>query len=256
MNSNFKNIVHNAEFNTLLSDDLFWVPLNNLGKSRYCNNYFENFSEMDPYCVKKKINNCYEAAQYLHSINFREEFNGSFIKEKGINWVEHSSGYKTLVDKFGVCISIASAFKFLIEDCYEKIGYIFFFRPDTSGHALLYICLNNSYYIIDPSALAYGSAENLVKESGNKADFKDKIITSICYKTKDLLKFVSYYRKHLLYKDIRFLYIDFLCSDEIARMGIEKTDETVNIYLPKNTKFKILRNDNEDLYKINLVSVK
>ncbi len=250
-NYNIKNLIYDAEFEIKLCNDLYWVPLNELGKTRKTNNSFENFKNYNLSYIQTQISCVYEAVQYLNYIGFLENKDVTIIRKDEVDWVYHSTGIEAIKNSYGICTSVASAVKYLCDKVYEYIGFILFVRPDTSYHILCYIKQNNQFYIFDPSAYVYGAVEDIIPETGNKKDMQGKLFTSICFRTSNLKHFVKFYQRILLYKKIHFVFIDlFDRKDCINKMAITKNDKNVLVYFPSQFQFSVINEDSRGLYTI------
>lgn len=249
-NYNIRNLIFDAEFETKLCNDLYWVPLNCLGKTHRSNTSFQEFNQCNLTYVQSNINCVYEAVQYLNYIGFSEKPDVKFSDKNDINWVYHSSGIEAIKNMYGICTSVASAVKFLCKKIYQYIGYILLVRPDTSYHILCYIRQNGMYFIFDPSAYVYGSVEDIIFETGNKADMYGKLFTSICFKTSDLTNFIKYYQRILIYNNHYFVFVDLFDKENcIEKMAIEKKKEKISVFFPSDFKFSVI-NKNEDFFSV------
>lgn len=250
-NYNIKNLIYDADFEVKLCNDLYWVPLNELGKTRKTNNSFDKFENYNLSYIQSQISCVYEAVQYLNYIGFSENKDVTIMSNNGVDWVYHSTGIEAIKNSYGICTSVASAMKYLCEEAYEYIGYLLFVRPDTSYHILCYIQQNNQYYIFDPSAYVYGSIEDIIPETGNKKDMQGRLFTSICFRTSNLRHFVKFYQRILLYKNIHFVFIDlYHRKDCINKMAIIKTEKAVSVYFPPEFDFNVINKENSGIYTV------
>jgi hypothetical protein len=253
INFDVRNLRHDANYKVLISNDLYWVPINILGKTRFPNEHFIKMVHLAHINIQDKIGNVYEAAQFLNALSFAETKDVYYVVEDGLRWEYHIDGETAIKNRSGCCTSVASAINFLVKKCYPYMGYLFFVRRDTSNHALNYIHYNNRYYIFDASAFTYGNVEDIALENGDKLQLRDKILSSFCFETKELKSFVKYYSRVYLYNNNRFIFFDFPKADNcITKAVFENTGAYVNIYLPKNTRHNIVGATNDDIYKIKL----
>lgn len=250
---NVRNVIFNADFEVELAKDLFWVPINSLGKTRFTNDYFLNLIDFNLTYVQEVVGNVYEAIQFLNALKFRESKDVSLVESQGIIWEYHCSGIEAIKNKSGCCTSVASALKFLCEKSYDYLGFIYFVRQDSSNHVLCYILMDGTYFIFDPSAYVYGDLEDIVLETGEKKDIMGKLFTSVCIKTTNINNFVKFYQRILLYNDHKFIFFNFFDSEtSIEKVALELKENSLNIYLPENKKHNIIGN-HIDFFKVNII---
>jgi hypothetical protein len=223
------NLVHNADFEVMISHNLCWVPVNVLGFTEYTNYDVSEFLNCAPLEKSLIIKNVYEAIQLLQISGFQDK--DDVIKKafNGNLWEHHKPGYHAVLSNYGCCSSVASWLNYLINGKYPETGYIGFFRPDVSGHVINYIYKNNWYYIIDISAMENNFIMDCCKETGNRLDLlKAKYITGCCYKTTDVSYFVKFHSRIQKYHNFEFLYykvpsVPYLppCSGKIENNIVE-----------------------------------
>ena len=251
---NIRGLVHDAKFKVKLANSLFWVPLNTLGYSKYKTSDFTTDDIVDIEYVRSIISNPYEAFQYLNAIKFKEIKDVYYKSEKGILWEHHIDGNTSITHRSGCCTSVAAALSVLLEGRFEKMGYIFFIRPDTSNHALNYIFINEKFYIFDSSACVYGDSETIAFENGNLASLKNRIITSICIEADSLESFVCFHRRIHLYNKHRFIYFEFPYAHKcIDKIFLKKEVDQLYVRFPYGTEFRLLSNIDEEYYSLDFV---
>jgi hypothetical protein len=201
------NLVHDANFEIVISPNLFWVPVNVLGITEYKNCDIRQFINYTPEEKRKVIKNVYEAIQLFQICRFEEKIDVLRFEYNGKEWEHHKPGYYAVLSNTGCCSSIASWLHYLVGGRYPQDGYFGYSRPDSSGHIFNYFFINGYYYIIDINTMLYNNAYKCCKETGNKRDFiNTKYITGCCYKTTDLHAFIKFYSRILRYKNFEFLY--------------------------------------------------
>jgi len=225
-----------------------------MGHSGHTNMDFALLINETPHQIQNLISCPYEAFQYLNAINFEEAKDVYYKTENNVNWEYHIDGLTAIRNKRGCCTSVASAATFLLSKCFQKMGYIFFVRPDTSNHALNYVYHRNKYFIFDASAYTYGQLDYVAIENGDINSIKDKIITSICFETSSLYDFVKFHKRVHLYNSHRFLYLSFPKSDNcLDRISLKKENNKLSVYLPKEKKFELLDAVDEMQYNFCIV---
>ncbi|MCL1883768.1 MAG: hypothetical protein FWF81_08460 [Defluviitaleaceae bacterium] len=246
---NVRGLVHDANFRVKLAKSLYWVPINKMGCTKYKNAEFTSDSFSNIYYAKNIVSNPYEAFQYLNAIGFKETKDVYYETEGETEWEHHIDGYTAIANRRGCCTSVAAAISVLLDNKFEKMGYIFFIRPDTSNHALNYVYMNEKFYIFDSSAFVYGDMDVVAIESGDLHTIKNKIITSICMEVSQLEDFVQFHKRIHLYNNHKFLYFAFPQAKKcIDRISLKKEGKTLHVRFPLNAEFKLLNDLDESLY--------
>lgn len=193
---NTKNLRYDASFETLISKDVYWVPINTLGKTARSNSEIKDMVNLSPQEKRANINNLYEAIQLFQVGSFREELDVVIIKENDYVWEHHKPSIYSVLSNCGCCSSIASWLNFMIKNKYEQTGYFSLSRPNGSGHVMNYIYHNNWYYLIDLLPMVEQYVDTICSETGRRIDFmKSKYITGILAKSKSLESYVNFYRR-------------------------------------------------------------
>jgi hypothetical protein len=201
------NLIHNADFEVLVSKDLYWVPVNVLGRTRYKNSDMKKLCNALPEEKQSMRLNLYEAVQLFQVGQFVEKIDTKKIEYYGLVWEHHKPGYFAVLSNFGCCSSIAAWLDYILAYQYTQRGYFEFTRPDGCGHVFNYIYYHNFYYIIDLTAMIYNKATFCSRETGSKPDLiKSKLITGHCYKTNNLENFVKYHSRIQKFHNFEFLY--------------------------------------------------
>jgi hypothetical protein len=201
------NLVNDVNFEIFVSHNLFWVPVNTLGKTRYTNYGIRQFINYTPENKKKLIGNVYEAVQLFQVGKFEAKSDVLSFEYNGLNWEHHKPGYYSVITNNGCCSSIAAWLNYLIGDRYPARGYMGFSRPDGLGHIFNYFFVNNYYYIIDISAMVYNRAYNCCRETGDKEDFlKTGHFNGCCLRANNISDFINFYLRMLKYKNVEFLF--------------------------------------------------
>ncbi|GHU76490.1 hypothetical protein FACS189461_4100 [Spirochaetia bacterium] len=201
------NLIHNAQFEVLISNDLFWVPVNRLGNTRYKNGDIKKLAPLNPAEKKTMVTNAYEAVQLFQIGQFEDREDVLYMEYNGKEWEHHKPGYYAVLDNYGCCSSIAAWFDYLLGDIYQDRGYIMFSRPDGSGHVMNYVFFDNAYYILDLTAMTYEKAGDCCRETGIKKDYiRSKYATGCCFKTSSISSFVKFHSRIQLFHGFEFLY--------------------------------------------------
>lgn len=231
------NLRYNADFEVYISRDLYWIPFNTLGKTRYTNGEMRNFISMDPLQKQKEISNLYEAIQLFQLSEFKDIRDVWMINDNNTSWEHHRPGYDAVFSNYGCCSSIASWFAYILKYCYINKGHLMICRPDGSAHLLNFIYNDGFYYIYDPSTMVMERAINVACESGSKPDYiGSKFATGIFMKTESLDNFVKYHSRIQLTRGFEHLYLILEDMDYIPPLHIVTLDGKASFYFPANTK--------------------
>lgn len=198
---------NNACFSVPLGKNISWVPVNELGKTRFNNLEIRNLLGLEPETKQHLIHNLYEAIQLFEASDFKEELDVIDILDENILWEHHKPGYMSVITNSGCCSSIASWLVFILKDCYEEVGLISFSRENGSGHVYNYILDRGWYYIIDLLPFCKKYREGLCVETGKRSDFANsKYITGVCMKAATLKDYAVYYNRLLKFHGFTHLF--------------------------------------------------
>lgn len=201
------NLRNNANFKTMISKDLFWVPVNCLGQTHYTSEEIHSFVQLTPYEKQNKKLNLYEAIQLFQLSGFKDIEDVILLPYNDNIWEHHKPGYHAIRTNYGCCSSIAAWLSFILRYSYERKGYLLFNRPDGSGHVMNYFYINNRYYIVDLSTMTAENSRRICIESGKKADYiYSSYATSILFETIDPCCFSKYHNRLQKTRGFDFLY--------------------------------------------------
>lgn len=187
----FNLIYHDADFETEVSEDVDWVPVNTLGFPEMSKNDILEL-ENDPELLQSNINTVYEALMYIHLSDFKAYSDNIRIKENGIDWEHHKPGIKAIETNRGNCAGVSNLLNYLLEDNYDEVGFIGFSRQDGSGHVFNYIKENGLYYFIDLTHYL-NDYDNKGNETGYKAQYynSDYVLSNL-HKTSSEENYINY----------------------------------------------------------------
>ena len=239
------NLRHNAAYETQIYKNVYWVPVNVLGKTRYTND--EMAHEIRKYTVEQIRDlkfSVYEAIQYFQLVmRFQETNDIVFYKHMGHNWQLHKSGRYAYETNCGCCASSAAWLNYVIEKTYPDRGYFHFIRQNGSGHVLNYIKDNGNFYIIDMSTQTYENAKYVPVENGNMKQYiASQLYSGICYKTTSLLDFVKYHRKVYVHKGLNVSYLLKPPTSALPPSCIEWNNGELTLYEPTLSYLLSIRN--------------
>ncbi len=185
---------HDAEFQMIVSDDVWWVPVSELGKSRYTNWEIAGMVEDSPEQKQEEISTLYEAVQLFKISGFTYTEDNVNIPENGISWEHHKPGRDAVRTNTGCCAADTNWLNYILDGDYEQAGFIAYSMADGNGHVFNYIYQDGYYYFIDLTGYEEESVDALACESGLPRDFINSVYTGGCLlKAKTPEAFVKYF---------------------------------------------------------------
>lgn len=223
------NLVCDADFRVQISKNLYWVPFNCLGKSRYTNGeLLAMFENSRPEELQAQKLNLYEAIQLFHVVDFRECVDIVSYKDNGIVWQLHKSGKYALETNRGFCASAAAWLNYVIAITYPERGYLHYLRPNGTGHVLNYVMFNCMCYIVDMMALTRLNVSGSPKETGSLRDYRSsRYPTGSCLQTNSLEYFVRFHSRLQKTKGYQFSYFSLPPYSALPPSAIEFVDDVL-----------------------------
>ncbi len=181
----------NADFKVDLSEwfeDLkpktYWVPAASLGTPD--NTKAEILClKGKPEKAKKQINVLFEALSFIHLATEPNIHNAKTEGQKGIRWGFPKPAKPAIRDGTVNCASAANIIRYLLEDDYEEVGYVWrhsaFDSNHVGGHCTSYIKHEGKYYFFDPVSLSEERSKYPVEDGdgrGYHVDRADHLIQS------------------------------------------------------------------------------
>lgn len=223
------NLRNNANFEVFVAPEVFWIPHNTLGKTKY------NFNDLqliykETLMGYKKVTNPYELAQFIQANNFKKKLDISFQEQDIFTWEIHRDGQSALQQGYGCCATFSGLFSCFLKEYFEEI-YNFCIVSDSGwGHALNIIKYKKYYYFFDLSSQINEHKNYVPIETGRKTDFlKTKFITGGCYKTISIENFINFFLKYLRLSKRHFLFYT-TCNTCIPPIAMQQ-EEIMKIYL-------------------------
>lgn len=146
------NLRENASFEVEVAENVWWVPANALGKSRYTNSEIAYIARENAETRKEKISNLYEAIQLFQvsdfaSDSYRDNLNVRKTDPKnGYDWEKHCPGYYAQSINRGNCSTNTNWLIYLLEDDYEEWGTFHYQAENGSGHVYNWFKVDGYYY--------------------------------------------------------------------------------------------------------------
>ena len=243
-----------ARFQVRIAQDVYWVPVNTLGNTRYTNEEMREIVNLDPEQKRKLILTLYEAVQLFIISRFHEDNDTVLTEENGKLWEHHKPGYYSVLSNHGCCSSDAAWLNYFLSDKYEGIGYFSFFRPNGTGHVFNYIKYRDWYYLYDLCPLTDKNIDIALPETGNRSDFlKTKYITGALLKCKSLESFANFFRRLQLRGGYDHLFFKH-DSLEMVPIASEINDSYITFFYPQSTHITPLLDTTASTIKVQFVS--
>ena len=188
------NLRHDAEYQMIVADGVWWVPASSLGKSRYTNREIAGMLDHTPEQKQEEISTLYEAIQLFKISGFTYSEDNAKVQEDGINWEHHKPGYDAVRTNTGCCAADSNWLNYILDGDYEQIGFLAYSRVNGSGHILNYIFQDGYYYFIDLMSYEEEALTEMACENGMLRDFENSGTGAGClFKARSPEDFVKYY---------------------------------------------------------------
>lgn len=115
------NLRYSANYEVFISPDVYWVPYNFLGKSKYTNTEMKKLFAESKEEIEKKITFPYEIAQFLQVNSFTKKIDIFYSKIDNLEWELHRDGSDVLISHEGCCSTYAGLFIYLLKNNYEQL---------------------------------------------------------------------------------------------------------------------------------------
>lgn len=236
------NLRNDAAFEVQLSKDIYWIPFNTFGKTRYTNGDINKLSTVSIEQQRKKIINLYEAVQLFQNIEFEILSDKPyFITPDGLKWQYQFSPKQVCDHLKGSCCEIAIWLDFYVSSLFDETGYILIQRP-SNGHVMNYLRSGNNYYFVDLESHHPRYMKNALKETGSKKDyFSTNFFTNALIKSSSIQNYITYYKKIISFSNSEFSFYR-MPGGIIPPIACEIRENEKKVYLSKKYDFEILSN--------------
>ena len=194
MNKNTVNLRDKTIFEIEVFPNVFWVPANILGRTKYTDEDINSILLLNPAGKREKINNLYEALQLYQASKFKGMIDNVRVLEEdtSVIWVFHKNGFDSVRTNEGCCAADSNWLSYILNGRYDEIGCFGFCQADGNGHITNYIKQDEWYYFLDMMMQRYDSAQNIGIENGNTDDFYNNEAFGYIYKVKSCEDYVKY----------------------------------------------------------------
>lgn len=189
---NIGNYRNDADFKVEIYPNVFWIPLNTLGKTHYTNEDVISFVSLSPEEKRAKIGNLYEAIQLFQLSSFRGVFDNINYVRGNFQWQIHKDGKNAVISNEGCCATDTNWLAYMLEGKYESIGSFCYANTDGNGHITTYIKHEGWYYFIDMMMCRADSQPFFSHETGRPEDLFNGEWAGFLYKCKDPLDFCHF----------------------------------------------------------------
>ncbi len=241
MNScNTWNLRNDAEFKTLISRDIYWIPINYFGRTRYTNYQMQEILKSSLNVQREHISNLYEAIQLFQNLKFEIiPYKPLFTTPDGLNWQYQLSPFEVCMQRKGSCCEMASWLYYFICEFFDEAGYILVQRRN-NGHIINYFRYGENYYFIDIETFHFRYKDLALIETGNKKDFYlSHYFTCGLFKSTSIQKYISYYNKVANLHKTNFAFYR-IPGGFIPPIATKVKKNITEVYISKSYDFELL----------------
>ena len=238
-----ENLRHDAEFQMILADGVWWVPVSVLGTSRYTNREIAEMVEHSPEQKQEEISTLYEAIQLYKISGYTYTRDNTYVWDGDNRWENHKPGRDSVRTNTGCCAAEANWLNYILNGDYEQMGFLAYCIIDDEGHAFNYIYKDGYYYFVDLTGYVADTKLNAL-ENGYPASYQNSgTLTGNLIKAKSPEVFVKYYvDMKLNAPNLFFLY---QAEDMPPTSGTEIEGRQIAIY-PEGIDIKVIEGKNPE----------
>lgn len=227
---------NSVEFEVEVYPNVYWVPLNTLGKSRYTDVDMQSIKKLSPEEKKNAIHNLYEAVQLFQASDFQGTFdNINHWIDKTTLWQIHKNPKDAVNSNNGCCASDTNWLAYFLSGKYQSICSFCYANEDGNGHITSCIKQNDWFYFLDMMMCRNDSQAYLCQENGVIEDFMDSEWAGFLYKCKAPVDFCLFHISNCQRKNrpIPFCFY-FRESECVFATGLSIEQDGVTFMIPKN----------------------
>lgn len=243
----FKNqvIISDADFCVKLAKNVFWVPVNSLGKPVITFKQILKILKGTPKEKQNSISNVFDAIRLFRLSHFKTVFDNIEVSENNVIWEHHKPGYYSVLTNEGCCASTSSWLNYIIEGNYANKGIFVVVRADATGHSYNYIKQGDWYYFIDLQPFLDEFILLHSIESGNIKDYKKaKFFTGFCVKAKSIQDYTNFFNRLLILSNQpKFFFFSFEKESGIP-CGSDYKNGIIKTIFPNNVNIALYQYDN------------
>ncbi|MBS3788779.1 hypothetical protein KGY79_11350, partial [Candidatus Bipolaricaulota bacterium] len=175
----------NADFEVDLSEwfeglkpKTYWVPATSLGTPDNTKDEILSLKGK-PERAQREIDVLFEALSFIHLATEPGIHNAKTEGQKGIRWGFPKPAKPAIRDGTVNCASAANIIRYLLEDDYEEVGYVWRYSSldsdNVGGHCTSYIKHQGKYYFFDPGSLAEERSKYPVEDGDGRGYHVDRV---------------------------------------------------------------------------------
>lgn len=219
---------HEADFEISVAKDVFWVPVNILGKSGYTNAEIFQMTSETPETRQREIHTLYEALQLYQVGSFAASDDNVRMRENGIDWEHHKPGFYAVATNNGCCATSANWLNYILAGDYEEVGFVATSQRDGNGHIYNYLYQDGWYYFIDLTHYRTDWIATAVEDGNLDSYYGSDFILGNCHKAASVQAFVDYVQAN--FNDPPGLMFRYTAADCLALDSRRSGEVTTIVY--------------------------
>ncbi len=257
MHKDTGNYFDAIEFETEVFPNVYWVPVNTLGKSRYTNEEMAAIAVLSPKDKKERIHNLYEAVQLFQASDFRGVLdNTNHWFDENTLWQTHKGQYDAVLSNEGCCATDTNWLAYFIQDKYDSVGSFCYVNEDGNGHIITCIQQDGWFYFLDMMMCRNDCQGFLCKETGVLAELLDGEWAGFLYKCKDPVDFCKYHMSRCRAKNRPVPFCFYIRETaQVFATGASCRDAGITILVPREEKPTVLYYDEKATAKLLIVEL-
>ncbi len=245
MNKDIGNYFYDVEFETLVYNDVYWVPVHSLGKTKYTSDEMIEICKLPLEEKRNKIDNLYEAIQLFQISEFKGTLDNKDYWINGIHWQTHKTPKEAVFFNEGCCATDTNWLAYFIGDKYDKVGSFCYGNIDGNGHITTYIKQNEFYYFIDMMMCRKDSQKYFCKETGLLEDIRNTEWAGFLFKSKNPVDFCQFYVQCLKSKHRDIPYCFYMRDTNcVTATASSINDKEITFYVPTCDNPQLIYKDN------------
>lgn len=244
-----------ADYEVKLYKNLFWVPINILGREELS---FEKCRQIENFKFSRKIdyiNNLYMAIQ-LFIVKKYETFDDNIYTQYGnVLWEFHKTAEEVDRSNMCGCASAATWLRNILEKKYNFVGMLWIANNIGNGHLINIIEKDKFLYFFDLYSMTNKFIDKIPYENGLRKELlTNKIVTGIFLRSLGYENFIEYHDKMMRLKKFEYKYTIIL-SDIMPPLSHIKNNGKIIYYMPFFYKSKIIELNTCNKISINFKDV-
>lgn len=238
---------YDARFEVPVDRNVWWVPVNTLGSTRYTNREIAGMVESSPEEKQEKISTLYEAIQLFQISNFTySEDNVRIPEGEQSYWEHHKPGRDAVRTNTGCCAADSNWLNYILAGDYEQVGFFDWSYPDGNGHVINYIYQDGWYYFLDLMTYEAEYVLNAAPETGSIITYRNSAQAAAgLHKVKNPEDYVKY----RLRNDTPALFFLYQAENVLPIDGWEEDGRQLIIY-PEGYDIRVMEGLNPETLEV------